>query len=99
MQGEARAGGFSGTSCACCVTLAIDSDSRSSRCGAVFRVPRYSSLVSLSALPQTTAGIKNLSAEDAARLESTDPDYATRDLFEHIQSGKEAVWDVSAQFM
>jgi hypothetical protein len=48
---------------------------------------------------KTTAGIKNLSAADANKLEATDPDYATRDLFEHIESGKEAVWDVSAQFV
>ena len=50
-------------------------------------------------MPQTKAGIQNLSAAEAAKLESTDPDYATRDLFEHIESGKEAVWDVMAQFI
>lgn len=48
---------------------------------------------------RTTAGVRNLSAEQAAKLESTDPDYATRDLFDHLASGKEAVWEVSAQFM
>jgi len=42
---------------------------------------------------------KSLSAEEANKLEATDPDYATRDLFNHIQGGKEAVWDVSAQFI
>jgi catalase len=48
---------------------------------------------------RTTAGVKNLPAEKAAQLEGADPDYATRDLFEHIEKGHEAVWEVSAQFM
>jgi len=48
---------------------------------------------------KTAAGIKNLTSEEAQKLEATDPDYATRDLFEHIASGKEAVWNVSAQFI
>jgi catalase len=34
---------------------------------------------------RTTAGVKNLPAEKAAQLEGADPDYATRDLFEHIE--------------
>lgn len=41
---------------------------------------------------KTTAGVKNLSTEQAGKLEGSDPDYATRDLFNHIDSGKEAVW-------
>jgi catalase len=48
---------------------------------------------------KTTAGIKNFTAAEANRLEAADPDFATRDLFEHIESGKEAVWEVSAQFI
>jgi len=48
---------------------------------------------------KTCAGIKNLTAEQAHRLEADDPDYATRDLFNHIASGQEAVWEVSAQFI
>jgi hypothetical protein len=48
---------------------------------------------------KTAAGIKNLTSEEAHKLEASDPDYATRDLFEHIASGKEAVWNVSAQFI
>lgn len=48
---------------------------------------------------KTAAGVKNLSASEAGRLEGADPDYATRDLFEHIASGKEAVWNVHAQFI
>jgi catalase len=47
----------------------------------------------------TQAGIQNLMADEANRLEGTDPDFATRDLFDHIHSGKEAVWEVSAQFI
>jgi len=48
---------------------------------------------------RTRAGVKNLTAEEAARLEGADPDYATRDLFNHIAAGNEAVWDVEAQFI
>ena len=48
---------------------------------------------------RTRAGEKNLSAAEAARLEGADPDYATRDLFEHIAAGKTAEWDVEAQFI
>lgn len=33
---------------------------------------------------KTDAGIKNLETSEAGRLKSDDPDYATRDLFEHI---------------
>ena len=45
------------------------------------------------------AGVKNFTASEAQRLEGTDPDFATRDLFEHIAGGKEVVWEVSGQFI
>ena len=37
-------------------------------------------------------GVKNLDAEQANKLKSEDPDYATRDLFDHIRQGKSATW-------
>lgn len=61
----------------------------------VFIPPSFCACVS----SQTRAGIQNLSAAEANKLEATDPDYATRDLFDHLESGKEAVWDVYAQFI
>lgn len=48
---------------------------------------------------KTTAGVKNLMADEAQRLEGVDPDYATRDLFEHIEKGNTAEWEVCAQFI
>ena len=48
---------------------------------------------------KTDSGIKNLSAERASELMSKDPDYATRDLFNHIHSGQEATWTMYAQIM
>jgi len=45
------------------------------------------------------AGHKNLTVEEAARLKSEDPDYATRDLFNHIASGKSASWSFKVQLM
>jgi catalase len=48
---------------------------------------------------RTDAGIKNLTKEEAGRLASEDPDYATRDLFEHIKSGKTASWTFYVQIM
>ena len=44
-------------------------------------------------------GVKNLSASDADRLKSEDPDYATRDLFNHIASGKTVNWTFHIQAM
>lgn len=44
-------------------------------------------------------GTQNLKAEDAGRLAGEDPDYATRDLFNHIASGKDVVWDFKVQVM
>jgi len=43
---------------------------------------------------KTDAGIKNLSAKEAGQLKSTDPDYATRDLFNHLKTGNTATWTV-----
>mmetsp|Transcript_6660 Transcript_6660/g.6517 ORF Transcript_6660/g.6517 Transcript_6660/m.6517 type:complete len:491 (-) Transcript_6660:41-1513(-) len=44
-------------------------------------------------------GCKNLKADAATRLAGEDPDYATRDLFNHIASGKEVVWNFQVQVM
>eukprot|EP00030_Apusomonadida_sp_AF-17_P006201 a678272_19.p2 GENE.a678272_19~~a678272_19.p2 ORF type:complete len:494 (+),score=164.36 a678272_19:32-1483(+) len=48
---------------------------------------------------KTEAGIRNHTAAEAVRLAGVDPDHATRDLFEHIESGREAAWRVSWQVM
>lgn len=48
---------------------------------------------------KTDAGVRNLSQADADRIAGTDPDHATRDLFEHIASGNEATWSVFVQVM
>jgi catalase len=48
---------------------------------------------------KTDSGIKNLSAEGANKLKSEDPDYATKDLFEHIQKGNTAQWTFYIQAM
>lgn len=48
---------------------------------------------------KTDAGIKNLTDEEAKKLKGEDPDYATRDLFEHLASGKEATWTLKVQVM
>lgn len=45
---------------------------------------------------KTRSGIKNLSAEEATKLQS-DPDYATRDLMTHLDAGKTAEWDLKVQ--
>jgi len=44
----------------------------------------------------TDSGIKNLSPQKADELKSTDDNYATRDLFDHIQKGNSATWTVHA---
>ncbi len=36
---------------------------------------------------------------EAAALRSSDPDFATRDLHEHIKSGGESAWRLSVQIM
>jgi catalase len=48
---------------------------------------------------RTEDGIKNLPAGEADKLKSEDPDYATRDLFNHIASGKTADWTFYFQAM
>ena len=44
-------------------------------------------------------GTKNLKAAQAAKLTGEDPDYATRDLFNHIAQGKSATWTLKVQVM
>lgn len=48
---------------------------------------------------KTDSGIKNLNLEQSRKLAADDPDYATRDLFNHIQSGKSADWTFYIQCM
>ncbi|KAM3127004.1 hypothetical protein pb186bvf_020883 [Paramecium bursaria] len=45
------------------------------------------------------AGIKNLSASDADKLKTTNGDYATEDLFNHIKNGNTVSWTVQYQVM
>lgn len=47
----------------------------------------------------TDSGIKNLSADDANKLRSEDPDYATRDLFHAISTGNHPSWTFYIQTM
>lgn len=48
---------------------------------------------------KTNSGIKNLPTATAGRLAGEDPDYATRDLFNHIKNGNTAEWTFYAQIM
>jgi catalase len=48
---------------------------------------------------KTVTGIKNLHPDEATRLAGVDPDYSTRDLFEHIDKGNTAEWTFFAQIM
>jgi catalase len=48
---------------------------------------------------KSTEGTINLKSAQAAKLAGEDPDYATRDLFNHFASGKEAVWRFYVQVM
>ena len=48
---------------------------------------------------KTNQGIKNLTNEEAAKIRMEDPDYSTRDLFEHIEQGKYPSWTFSIQVM
>lgn len=41
---------------------------------------------------KTSQGIRNLSAKEAERLGGSDPDYATRDLFNAIEGGDYPEW-------
>lgn len=48
---------------------------------------------------KTDSGIKNLSDEEACKIAGTDPNYATRDLFNHIDKGGVASWTVCVQII
>jgi catalase len=48
---------------------------------------------------KTEQGIANLLSDEAARIAGTDPDHATRDLYEHIKAGKFPAWKVYVQIM
>jgi catalase len=48
---------------------------------------------------KTDQGVANLSASDAAKLASSDPDYAIRDLYNAIQDGKFPSWTLYLQVM
>lgn len=48
---------------------------------------------------KTEQGIENLTAEEAAKIAGVDPDYATRDLFEAIESGNYPAWRLYVQIM
>eukprot|EP01112_Ceratiomyxa_fruticulosa_P002720 TRINITY_DN128_c0_g1_i2.p1 TRINITY_DN128_c0_g1~~TRINITY_DN128_c0_g1_i2.p1 ORF type:complete len:504 (+),score=130.04 TRINITY_DN128_c0_g1_i2:155-1666(+) len=47
----------------------------------------------------TESNIKNLPTEEAQKLSGSDPDFATRDLFNHIEKGGIAAWKVFVQIM
>jgi catalase len=47
----------------------------------------------------TQSGIANWTNEEATAMAGEDPDYATRDLFETIRGGGEAVWQLYVQIM
>jgi catalase len=48
---------------------------------------------------KTETGIANLTAEESARIAGTDPDHATRDLFDHLARGGVAAWKAYVQIM
>jgi len=48
---------------------------------------------------KTEQGIQNLTREEADVLKGTDPDHATRDLFEAIERGEGPSWRVEVQIM
>jgi catalase len=45
------------------------------------------------------AGIETIDRHEAARLAGTDPDVATRDLYNSIAAGKPAIWELKVQMM
>lgn len=47
----------------------------------------------------TAQGIQNLTREEATELKGSDPDHATRDLYEAIERGDYPAWNVSVQIM
>lgn len=48
---------------------------------------------------KTMQGIKNFMQEEADKIAGTDPDWATRDLFERIEKGDFPKWELSIQIM
>lgn len=48
---------------------------------------------------RTKTGIANLTSLEAGAIAGSDPDHATRDLFNHIAGGGTAEWEVSVQIM
>ncbi|MFC4076798.1 catalase [Salinithrix halophila] len=44
-------------------------------------------------------GVKNLTAEEAARVQAKDFQHATRDLFDNIEKGNYPMWDLYVQLM
>ncbi|MBX7220704.1 MAG: catalase [Blastocatellia bacterium] len=48
---------------------------------------------------KTETGVENWTAADSGRLSGEDPDYATRDLYNHIQGGGIAAWKAYVQIM
>ncbi len=48
---------------------------------------------------KTVQGIENFTSEEADRLAGTDPDWATRDLFEAIERGDYPKWNFRIQIM
>jgi catalase len=48
---------------------------------------------------KTDSGIKNMKPDQAVKLAGEDPDYATRDLFNHIAQGNTATWTLHVQIM
>ena len=48
---------------------------------------------------KTDVGIKNFSAEEADKMKSVNSDFATQDLFEHIEKGESATWSMKIQVM
>ncbi|KAI1704286.1 catalase domain-containing protein [Ditylenchus destructor] len=48
---------------------------------------------------KTAQGIKNLEADEAARLSGADPDYAIRDLYNSIETGDFPQWNFFIQVM
>lgn len=48
---------------------------------------------------KTMQGIKNFMQDEADKLAGTDPDWATRDLYERIEKGDFPKWELSIQIM
>ncbi len=45
------------------------------------------------------AQVRNFTNEEAVRMCGEDPDFAKRDLYEHIEKGNEATWKFCIQLM